>query len=163
MPPTLALYDANAARTLDTRATDALGGDGFELMRRAGRAAWHCVLRHWPQGQRLVVVCGPGNNGGDGYVLARLALEAGRNVRVVRLPEHSPTTPAAQRARDDFRDRQGRVEAFVDKLPPADLIVDALFGIGLTRAPEGAAKTLIDAINAQGAPRLSIDVPSGID
>jgi hydroxyethylthiazole kinase-like uncharacterized protein yjeF len=95
MPPTLALYDANAARTLDTRATDTLGGDGFELMRRAGRAAWHCVLRHWPQAQRLVVVCGPGNNGGDGYVLARLALEAGRNVRVVRLAEHSPRTESA--------------------------------------------------------------------
>jgi len=108
MPPTLALYDANAARTLDTRATDALGGDGFELMRRAGRAAWHCVLRHWPQAQRLVVVCGPGNNGGDGYVLARLALEAGRNVRVVRLAEHSPRTESATRARDEFRERNGR-------------------------------------------------------
>ena len=163
MPPTLALYDTNAARTLDARATAELGGDGFELMRRAGRAAWHCALRHWPQAQRIVVVCGPGNNGGDGYVFARLALEAGRNVRVVRLAEHTPTTPSAVRARDEFRERNGRTEAFVDALPPADLLVDALFGIGLARAPDGAARTLIDAMNTHPAPCLSLDVPSGVD
>src|SRR5688572_18541811 len=127
MTATLALYDTKAARALDERATAELGGDSFELMRRAGRAAWHCVLRHWPNAAQIVVVCGPGNNGGDGYVFARLALEAGRNVRVVRLPEHSPTSEAALRARDEFRQRNGRIEAFVDHLPPADLIVDALF------------------------------------
>jgi len=163
MPPILALYDANAARDLDRRATDALAGDAFELMRRAGRAAWHCALRHWPQAQRIVVVCGPGNNGGDGYVLARLALEAGRNVRVVRLAEHSPKTAEATRARDEFRERNGRTETFVDALPPGDLIIDALFGLGLSRAPDGAAQALIDAINAHPAPCLALDVPSGID
>ncbi|KGQ19968.1 Carbohydrate kinase [Lysobacter dokdonensis DS-58] len=163
MLATLALYDTKAARALDARATTELGGDAFELMRRAGRAAWHCALRHWPQAQRIVVVCGPGNNGGDGYVLARLALEAGRNVRVVRLAEHSSSTPAAQRACDEFRQRNGRIETFIDALPPADLIVDALFGIGLSRAPEGNAKALIDAVNVHAAPRLSLDVPSGID
>lgn len=163
MPPILALYDANAARTLDRRATDALAGDAFELMRRAGRAAWHCALRHWPQAQRIVVVCGPGNNGGDGYVLARLALEAGRNVRVVRLAEHSPTSPQATRARDEFRERNGRTETFIDALPPADLIVDALFGLGLSRAPEGGAQALIEAINAHPGACLALDVPSGVD
>jgi NAD(P)H-hydrate epimerase len=163
MPPTLALYDANAARELDARAIADLGGDAFELMRRAGRAAWHCALRHWPQAQRIVVVCGPGNNGGDGYVFARLALEAGRNVRVVRLAEHSPRSDSAVRARDEFRQRNGRIEAFVDALPPADLIVDALFGLGLARAPEGESAKLIDAINQHPAPCLALDVPSGID
>jgi NAD(P)H-hydrate epimerase len=163
MPPTLALYDSNAARAIDARATADLGGDTFELMRRAGRAAWHCALRHWPQAQRIVVVCGPGNNGGDGYVFARHALEAGRNVRVVRLAEHSPRSDSAVRARDEFRQRNGRIEAFVDALPPGDLIVDALFGLGLARAPEGAAAALIDAINHHPAACLSLDVPSGID
>jgi NAD(P)H-hydrate epimerase len=163
MAPTLALYDSKAARALDARATESIGGDAFELMRRAGRAAWHCALRHWPQAQQIVVVCGPGNNGGDGYVVARLALEAGRHVRVVRLPEHSPTSESALRARDEYRQRNGKIEAFVDVLPPADLIVDAVFGIGLTRAPEGNAKTLIDAMNAAPVPRLSLDVPSGVD
>src|SRR5688572_7224711 len=163
MPPILALYDANAARAIDARTTAELGGDAFELMRRAGRAAWHCALRHWPQAQRIVVVCGPGNNGGDGYVLARLALEAGRSVRVVRLAEHSPTSDSAVRARDEFRQRNGPIEAFVDALPPADLIVDALFGIGLARAPEGAAAALIETINRHPAACLALDVPSGVD
>lgn len=163
MPATLALHDSAALRALEARATALLGGESFELMRRAGRAAWHCALRHWPQAQRIVVVCGPGNNGGDGYVFARHALEAGRKVRVVRLPEHTPTTPIAKRARDEFREAGGRSEAFVDVLPPADLIVDALFGIGFSREPEGGARALIEAMNAHAAPCLSLDVPSGVD
>ena len=63
-------------RALEARATRALGGDAFELMRRAGQAAWRELLQHWPQAQRIVVVCGPGNNGGDGYVLARHARDS---------------------------------------------------------------------------------------
>lgn len=162
MPATLALHDSTALRAIEARATVLLGGEAFELMRRAGRAAWHCALRNWPQAQHIVVVCGPGNNGGDGYVLARHALAAGRKVRVVRLPEHTPTTPIAKRARDEFRDMGGRSEAFVDVLPPADLIVDALFGMGLTREPEDGARSLIEAINAHPAPCLALDVPSGL-
>ena len=162
MPATLALHDSAALRAIEARATVLLGGEAFELMRRAGRAAWHCALRNWPQAQRIVVVCGPGNNGGDGYVFARHALEAGRKVRVVRLPEHTPATPVAKRARDEFRDVGGRSEAFVDVLPPADLIVDALFGIGLAREPEGTARDLVDAMNRHPAPCLALDVPSGL-
>lgn len=163
MSATVTLYDTAALRRIETQATALLGGDAFELMRRAGRAAWHCALRNWPQAQRIVVVCGPGNNGGDGYVLARHALEAGRNVRVVRLAEHAPNSELAKRARDDFRSIGGRSEAFVDVLPPADLLVDAVFGIGFDRAPEAAARTLIEAINAHPAPRFALDVPSGVD
>lgn len=162
MLPAAALYDIAALRTLETRATAALD-DSFELMRRAGQAAWREALRHWPDAQRLVVVCGPGNNGGDGYMLARHALQSGRRVLVVRLPEHSPYSPPAQRAREEFVAAGGKVVAFEGTLPAADLIVDALFGIGLTRAPTGSAAALIDGINAQSAPVLSLDVPSGVD
>ena len=162
MPATLALHDSATLRAIEARATVLLGGEAFELMRRAGRAAWHCALRSWPQAQRIVVVCGPGNNGGDGYVFARHALEAGRKVRVVRLPEHTPATPIAKRARDEFREIGGRSEAFVDALPPADLLVDALFGIGLSREPDGAARALIEAMNAHPAPCLALDAPSGL-
>ena len=68
----LPLFDRNAARALDRRATALLGGDGYALMQRAGQAAWQHLLQQWPSAQRITVVCGPGNNGGDGYVLARL-------------------------------------------------------------------------------------------
>jgi len=70
------LFDTAAARRIDAQATAALGGDGYLLMQRAGQAAWQCALQYWPQARRIVVVCGPGNNGGDGYVLARLARQS---------------------------------------------------------------------------------------
>ena len=73
MSPTAALYDCNALRVLETRAAAACAGGAFELMQRAGQAAWQYLLEHWPQAQRIIVACGPGNNGGDGYILAALA------------------------------------------------------------------------------------------
>jgi NAD(P)H-hydrate epimerase len=109
----------------------------------------------------MVVACGPGNNGGDGYVLARHALEAGRDVRVLRL--QPPATALARRACADYQAGGGRVDDFDGGLPDAELVVDALFGIGLSRAPDGAAAALVAAINAHPAPVLALDVPSGID
>lgn len=156
------LRDTAALRGIEARASAALG-DAYELMRRAGQAAWRHVREHWPQAQRLLVVCGPGNNGGDGYVLARQALMAGRQVRVVRLDAHAPRSDLALRASLDFEQAQGRVFAFDGQLPEADLIIDALFGIGLTRAPDAPSAALIAAMNTHGAPVFSLDVPSGVD
>jgi len=169
------MYSSESLRTIETRAAAALG-DGFILMKRAGLAAWHCVLAHWPQARRIVVACGPGNNGGDGYVLARHALESGREVRVLRLAAHAPATGLAQRAEADYLGAGGPLDcvefddhdadqiaagssAFVN----TDLIVDALFGIGLSRAPAGDVATLIAAITASAIPVLALDVPSGVD
>jgi NAD(P)H-hydrate epimerase len=157
------LYDTLAARSLDERATALLGGDAYVLMQRAGQAAWRHVLDYWPQAQRIVVACGPGNNGGDGYVLARAALQSGRRVSVVHLREHVPRTPSAQRACTEYVAAGGHVDLFEDSLPAADLLVDALFGIGLSRAPDVATARLIGALNQQTAPVLALDVPSGVD
>jgi len=156
------LLDAAALRGIEARAAASLG-DAFELMRRAGQAAWREVLERWPQAQRIVVVCGPGNNGGDGYVLARQALMAGRQVEVVRLPQHEPRSELATRARGDFQAAYGRVQSFAHRLPEADLLVDALYGTGLSRAPDADSAALIDAMNAQPAPVFSLDSPSGVD
>ena len=156
------LYDTVALRGVEARAAAALG-DGFELMRRAGQAAWREALAHWPDAQRMTVVCGPGNNGGDGYVLARHAAAAGRDVHVVHLSGHEPHSELARRACADFREAGGRIEPFCGTLPDAYLVVDALFGIGLSRAPEGGAAALIDAINRHPAPVLALDCPSGVD
>ncbi len=157
------LFDTAAARRIDAQATAALGGDGYALMQRAGQAAWQCALQYWPQARRIVVVCGPGNNGGDGYVLARLARQSGRQVWVLHLPDHAPRTPLAQCACTDYLAIGGQVELSGDCLRGADLVVDALFGIGLDRAPDAAAAELIAAVNAADAPVLALDVPSGVD
>lgn len=157
------LFDAAALRTLETRGREAVGGDAFELMRRAGQAAWRHALERWPQAQRFTVACGPGNNGGDGYVLARFARESGREVRVLRLATHAPRSDLARQAEAEFRASGGRIAEFDGALPEADLLVDALLGLGLSRAPDAATAGFIDAINAADAPVLALDVPSGID
>ncbi len=163
MPATHALYDVGALRLLEARGIALCDGDGFALMGRAGEAAWRCVLAHWPQARRIVVACGPGNNGGDGYVLARHAQVSGRDAHVLRLPGHVPATPLAKRACDEYLASGGSIVDSLDALADVDLIVDALFGIGLSRAPDAATSALIDAINAQSAPVLALDVPSGVD
>ncbi len=170
------LYDAAALRRVEAQACAALGGDESELMRRAGQAAWRVLLQHWPQAQRIVVACGPGNNGGDGYVLASHAQGSGRDVVVVRLA--APRTDAARRACDAYAASGGRIVDFEPApaqaggaLPACEpgsrpgqvLVVDALFGIGLSRAPEGDAAAMIEAIDAADAPVFALDVPSGID
>ena len=159
----LPLFDAATLRRVEARAAQALGDDGFELMRRAGTAAWRCVLRHWPEAQRIVVACGPGNNGGDGYVLAREAAAAGRRVAVLHPQGHDARGGLARKARDAFAAAGGTVAAFDGRPLEADLVVDAIFGIGLSRAPDAAAAALVRAIARCEAPVLALDAPSGID
>src|SRR5690606_10150725 len=112
---------------------------------------------------RIVVTCGPGNNGGDGYVLARHALESGREASVLRLGGHAPGSDLARRACDAFVEAGGRIDAFEGRVPECDVLVDALFGIGLSRAPDPDAAALVGAINAAGVPVLALDAPSGVD
>lgn len=156
------LYDLEALRLLETRASQLLD-DAYEPMRRAGQAAWRETLAHWPQAQRLLVVCGPGNNGGDALVMARHAHQSGRRVVAVTLSPDPPRPALARRAWKEYVALGGEVVTFEGELPEADLVVDGLLGIGLARAPEGLYDDMIRAINAQTAPVLSLDVPSGVD
>jgi hydroxyethylthiazole kinase-like uncharacterized protein yjeF len=158
----VALYDSAALRRVEAQAAAAFDGDDYELMRRAGQSAWRALLEHWPQARRIVVACGPGNNGGDGYVLARYAWQSGRDVAVVRLQDAAPRAENASRACAEYEASGGRVFAFDGALPDADVVVDALFGIGLSRAPDAAAAAFIHAINAANAPVFALDAPSGI-
>ncbi|WP_313344788.1 NAD(P)H-hydrate dehydratase [Stenotrophomonas sp.] len=163
MPELAELFDVAAARRLDAQASALLGDGGAALMEQAGTAAWQCLLERWPQAQRVCVVVGAGNNGGDGYVLARLARQAGRRVQLLRLADAPALTALAEGARDAFLADGGQADVFGDGLPEADVLVDALFGIGLNRAPDGEAARLIQAIAGSALPVLSLDVPSGVD
>ncbi len=157
------LFDSAAARALDAQASALAGDGGWELMAQAGLAAWQRLLRHWPQALNVGVVVGSGNNGGDGLVLARHALLAGRRVTALTLPGKPPATALAQRATSDFKSVGGTLAEFDGTLPAADIWVDGLFGLGFDRAPEGAAQAVIEALNAQDAPVFALDVPSGVD
>lgn len=141
------------------------GIDAYVLMSRAAAAAFARMKLDWPMARRICVVCGRGNNGGDGLVLARLARMAGLQVNVVVGTSEPPTVEPAARAYSHWRETGGEEIVFSpgDVLPDADVIVDALFGIGLSRLPEGIGAALIGAINASGRPVLAIDVPSGLD
>lgn len=159
----IALFTSAQARAIDQRAIGDLGLPGFTLMTRAAAAAFGMLRQRWPQARRLRVVCGAGNNGGDGYLVARDALDLGLAVDLVAL-EASRGTDAVQ-AREAFVAASGTVlswDAWAG-LAPADVIVDAIYGTGLNRAPEGAAAVAIEAINAAGVPVLALDVPSGLD
>ncbi|MBS0581558.1 MAG: NAD(P)H-hydrate dehydratase [Proteobacteria bacterium] len=156
------LYTVAQARELERTAIDALRIPGYELMRRAGAAALDQLRLRWPGARRIAVLCGTGNNGGDGYVLARLARDAGLDAVVVALGPPRNASEAAQ-AQADWRAGGGEVLPPDAQWPQADVYVDALLGIGLARAAEGAAHGLIERLNTAAKPVLALDVPSGLD
>ena len=156
------LFAAAQVRELDRRAIEQGGIPARELMQRAGEAAWNIALAQWPSAGRVLVLCGAGNNAGDGYVVAELALRQGRTVMLLALGESArlPTAAAEMRAR--FLKAGGEEDIFRGTLPAADLIVDALLGTGLDRPLTGDWLSVVQAVNASGTPVLSLDIPTGL-
>jgi NAD(P)H-hydrate epimerase len=169
MTGVLPLYSADEMRALDSRAIEELGIPGAVLMERAGLAAAHELLARYPQARRVAVVCGAGNNGGDGFVVARHLQSAGLEVS---------THLVGQAARLAI-DARGNLEIArqlgipLERNPPSsrlraalrrsDVVVDALFGTGFTGAPRAAAAAAIEELNRASAPVVALDVPSGVD
>lgn len=158
------LYTVASTRSFEQQAQHRLGDQGpMRLMAQAGAVAWEVLRRRWPQARRLVVVCGHGNNGGDGYVLARHAVAAGLQVTVLSLNPEMPFRTSSAWAYQAYQASASPSEAFCPtRLRTADVIVDALLGIGLNRPVTGACRSAIQAMNASGHPILALDVPSGI-
>jgi NAD(P)H-hydrate epimerase len=135
------------------------------LMDRAGRAVARAVLRVGGvrYGLRVAVVCGKGNNGGDGFVAARVLSQEGAAVRCLTVADLSDLTGAAKEHLDRW-ERIGRVESFEPTaLAWADVVVDAIFGTGFKGSPEGAIATAIEAISEAEVPVIAVDIPSGVD
>lgn len=151
-PSAMTRVDLAAARS---------GIDSFALMLSAGEAVSAAALRFYPQALRFVVFCGPGNNGGDGYVTASALARAGADVVVYSLTDMGDLKGDAARAQiacglpvealDVFQSRTG------------DVVIDGLFGAGLTRDVPQIVMQTIAVIEAAGLPVLAIDLPSGID
>ena len=137
------------------------GVAGITLMENAGRAVARQAGKMVPAGATIAIVCGPGNNGGDGFVAARLLQKRGFSITVTLLGERDALRGDAALAAALWEGRVHEAAAFTPE--HADLIVDALFGTGLARPLDGIAAALIARINASGCPVLAVDLPSGLD
>ncbi|HEY3780144.1 MAG TPA: NAD(P)H-hydrate dehydratase [Fimbriimonadaceae bacterium] len=159
------------SRDIDRQTTDQFGVSTRVLMERAGLSVFDAVKDYLAPGAKFIVLCGHGNNGGDGFVVARLGHEAGYHVCCLVAAEEADLTEAAREQLMIMR-AQGAHAIFpsepkwqikADHLGCVDLIVDALLGTGAHGEVKGRVKDLIQASNKAGVPVVSVDVPSGID
>jgi NAD(P)H-hydrate epimerase len=158
-----ALYRAEQVREMDRCAIEEYGIPGDVLMERAGKAAFGLLRECWPDARRILVLAGTGNNGGDGFVLARLALQAGLEVRVLQLGDRGRINGDARTNAMRFAALSGDWLPCPDKLPEdVDLVVDAVLGTGLERSVEGRWARILGQVNAARTPVLSLDIPSGL-
>jgi len=143
------------------RLTIAGGIAGIDLMENAGRAVADAVMARHPREETVVVLAGPGNNGGDGFVAARVLMERGYAVRLSLAGDVKRLKGDAALAASRWG---GPVEAATPAgLGGAGILIDALFGAGLDRPVQGAARALIEAANALPAKIYAVDLPSGIN
>ncbi len=163
------LVNAEEIRAIERIAIEEMGIPAATLMDRAGRAVADAAIGLAGQDGRIVVVCGGGNNGGDGFVAARILGAAGRGVLVVALGapgKGSPESTAAWKAAEDAGIPVSGIQALRDfPVRRGDLVVDAIFGTGLERPAEGnfaAAIEIIAGLREQGALVLAVDLPSGL-
>lgn len=171
------LYLGSECAAIDARVQRDFGASSDTLMRQAAAAAFAVLQARWPEAQRLVVCAGVGNNAGDGYRLAALAAAAQLEVTVIQL-EGRRLAGAAGLAQDALPAAVTRLDLAASDAPnapdgpwtaaaaalaAADLVVDALLGIGLGSAPRPLFAALIDTVNASEVPVLALDVPSGLD
>ena len=153
------LPDADTQRALDGWAIEQRDIPGIELMERAGTGLADVITEQFPVG-KVAVVCGKGNNGGDGFVVARLLRERGRDVAALVLAER-------EQYRGDARTNLERLaeshKFTTGSLDGAAVIVDAILGTGFSGEVQGRYAAVIEAINAAGVPVVACDVPSGVD
>ncbi|MBE9515577.1 MAG: NAD(P)H-hydrate dehydratase [Proteobacteria bacterium] len=154
------LYSVEQTRALDRAAIDS-GIPGYELMQRAGSAAFALMRYLWPRRDKLLICCGAGNNAGDGYVLARLAADAGYGVEVLSLIDPTELKGEAKQAWEDVGGGEVlREPSTADWSAP--IIIDALLGTGLQRPLTGDWADVVGQINRSSARVMALDVPSGI-
>ena len=162
--PGVPLYSAGEVRALDREAIEREGIPAAVLMARAGRAAFTLLRRLYPERSAIEVLCGTGNNGGDGFVVARLARDHGLGVRLRLVGDAQRLQGEALAAADAARAAGVAIEAFDAGVPAIDdaLIVDALLGTGFSGEPRAEQAQAIAWVNAAGLPVLAIDLPSGL-
>lgn len=158
------LYQAQQSRELDRIAIAEYGIAGISLMKKAATAVWQQIQKRWATVSSITVFCGVGNNAGDGYLVATLALKADLKVEVYSLAELDKLSGDALTACQIYQQAGGKIKRFSSpfKQPP-ELIVDALFGTGLTRDISGDYAQAVQLINSCNCPVIAVDIPSGLN
>ena len=157
------IYSVETVRAIDSAAINDAGISGYTLMTRAAEAALQEAKTACPDARRWQIVCGAGNNAGDGYVLARLAAYDGIAVSVLGMVSPEKLSGDAATAYGDFAAEGGQHLEWQGELDAeATLLVDALLGSGLDRAVEGQFADVVTAMNAHSAAVLALDIPGGI-
>ncbi|HFT7190523.1 TPA: bifunctional ADP-dependent NAD(P)H-hydrate dehydratase/NAD(P)H-hydrate epimerase [Enterobacter ludwigii] len=157
------IWHADDLRHAEKEAADSLGITLYELMQRAGEAAFNVTRTAYPESSHWLILCGHGNNGGDGYVVARLAVAAGIHVTLLALESDKPLPEEASAAREAWLNAGGVIHATDIVWPEEiDVIIDGLLGTGLHSAPRDPVATLIARANAHSAPVVALDIPSGL-
>lgn len=132
-------------------------------MQRAGEAAYTLACDQYPAAHHWLVLCGHGNNGGDGYVVARLAAATGVKVSLIACQGTRPLPPEAAAARQAWLASGGEIHPTDSRWPEdIDLIIDGLLGTGLSSVPRAPYDALIEAVNRSRAPVIALDIPSGL-
>jgi len=163
------VYRPQDVRELDRIAIEEQGIPGYELMCRAGRVAYAAMRERYSNAERWLILCGSGNNAGDGYVIARLAIEEGLDVRVVSLSPPAKLMGDAATAWQDLQAVDRRVQAWdgPHSLGDADLIIDALLGTGLMRPLAGAYLESVVAVREfkarNSVPVIAVDIATGLN
>lgn len=158
------VFSADWLRQAERQAAQETGISLFTLMQRAAKAAFLLAQREFPQTRHWLILCGHGNNGGDGFEVARLAKTAGISVTLLAVAGSKSLPEEAETARQDWLKSGGTVNPADFALPQdADLIIDGLLGTGLSSAPRAPYDGLIEAMNSASLPVISLDIPSGLD
>ena len=156
------LFTSRQSREIDALLIERTPIASYELMCRAGRAGLDRLTERWPHARSVAIFCGSGNNGGDGYVLARLLLKKNCEIHVYEINGGASRDDALQ-AKRDYLDTGGKIAPVDHPFDSADVVVDALFGTGLNRPLDDRTRRWIDRLNAHDGPVLAVDVPSGLD
>ncbi len=157
------VWPVEQIKRLEREGADALGISLFELMQRAGEAAFSQLRERWPRARHCLVLCGAGNNGGDGYIVARLAQASGIAVTLIAVEGKHPLPEEARQARQAWLAAGGVIHDPAIVWPGSvDIIVDALLGTGLQQVPVTPYAELIEKANQHPAAILALDIPSGL-
>lgn len=165
------LFSAESVQAIDRYVIEEKGVPGFELMQKAAAAAFRQLSRHWPEAGSVLVLCGGGNNGGDGYLVAAAAKRHGKQVHCVAIKNPEDLKGDAARAHDKALADGVAVQLWQDLdeadrqtlFHKTDLIVDAMLGTGVKGAPREPFRTVIEAASQSRCPVLAVDIPSGLD